>query len=94
MIIEPIEYAPKWIRHAAAKHAMDAKAYAWFRVYNSDPVKHPALRDRTSELIPAVTAMAGGGHATIVTNKGYDLQEFGFEPVGAEFAQVYRLIFV
>ncbi len=94
MIIEPIEYASNFIKKLAAQHAPNAKAYAMFQMYDSDPVKYPSLRDRTVEMVPAVKAMAGEETVTIVTYKGRELYtQYQFDAVGAQFAQVFRFIF-
>jgi hypothetical protein len=93
MIIEPIQYAPNYVKKIAAIQAPDAKAYAMFRMYDADPEKYPSLRDRTTEILPAVKAMAGSDHHAIVTMTGSDMhRQFGFDAVGAQFAQTFRLI--
>lgn len=93
MIIEPISYAPDYVKKIASEQFPEAKAYAKFELFaNSDS---PILRNRTDELMPAVAAMAGDpmGKVLIVDFKGYELKSYGADIHGAANSSTCRFIF-
>lgn len=94
-MIQPMVYAPEYIKNIAAVVAPDAKAYAMFRMYfPSDENEYPQLRDRTAELTAAVKGMAGNDNARVATFKGNEMfNTFDFDAVGAEFVATFRFIF-
>lgn len=95
-VIEPIRYAPDFIKKAAKEHGLNPKAYAIFVLYGVDELEFPALRDRTAELIPAVAGMGEKSpmDVVILDYTGSELaSQFGFKAIGIQFARNYRIIF-
>jgi hypothetical protein len=95
-MIEPIEYAPEFIKKIAKDKAPDAVAYAMIRMYDdvSDLTKHPSLRDRTKEMTLAVMGMAGKQESISFTATGTELYDtYGFEARGAAFVHTFKIIF-
>jgi hypothetical protein len=94
MIIELMEYAPDFIKNIAKEKAPNAKAYAMFGIYKSDPIKYPELRDRTEEMELALSGLVGGVYYFVtIDGTGYDLSEYGYKPLGAGYHRTYRIIF-
>jgi hypothetical protein len=99
-MIEPIEYAPEFIKKIAKDKAPDAVAYAMIRMYDdvsddvSDLTKHPSLRDRTKEMTLAVMGMAGKQESISFTATGTELYDtYGFEARGAAFVHTFKIMF-
>lgn len=100
MQIELLSDAPSYItKIAVAMGVVNPTAYAMFRMYDADPVKFPALRDRTREMNVAVKALAGafGGdvesEVQIFNLEGRDMVQYGASIVGAAHGHVFRFIF-
>lgn len=99
MQIEPFEFAPEWIKNMVAPHKPEI--FAWFRLFNEDmATKYPALRDRTKEVKQMIDGYITVGQThraadcVIVehTLTGAQLKEYGFDAVGAQYAQEFRII--
>jgi hypothetical protein len=89
-----MEYAPDFIKNIAAEKARHAKAYAMFRMYDHHPQEYPELRDRTEEMKLALYGLAGSTYyLTTIDGTGYDLSEYGYKPLGADYHRNYRIIF-
>ena len=95
-LIEPIEYAPEFIKKMAKDKAPDAVAYAMIRMYDrmDYSTKYPSLRDRTKEMTLAVMGMAGKQKSISFTATGTELYDaYGFEARGAAFVHTFKIIF-
>ena len=92
--------APDWIKALLDKKAPGRpwRSYAFFRLYEADD-RFPSLRDKTETFRAAVAGIAAHAESTFdlqnvwqddITPK--EMNEAGFEPVGAQWAQKFRLI--
>lgn len=101
--LEPAEYARPFIRQLVAYYneergraADDFRAVVIAQRYiGSDPVKYPALRDRTDEFRTMLQGFGNQGQITEVRHTGSELYEkFGFKPVGAQFAATFDILWI
>lgn len=95
-IVEPFDFACEFVKNIAAAANIKPTAYAVIRMYDADPVKHPVLRDRTNEMVGAVSGMSGKDRSEVIIMdfSGSELhREFGFNAAGAQFAAQFRVIF-
>ncbi len=95
-IVEPFDFAREFVKNIARTANINPTAYAVIRMYDTDPVKYPALRDRTNEMVGAVSGMSGKdrSESVIMDYSGSEMyREFGFEAVGAQFSAKFRVIF-
>lgn len=74
------------------------RAVAFFQIHQGiDPVLYPSLRDRTGDVRLMLLGLAGRRPEDVTTswvNTGSEFYRLGegFEPVGAQFGQTYRLM--
>lgn len=95
-LIEPFKFAPEFVKNIAAAKHIKPEAVAVITIHDSDPTEYPALRDRTHEMIAAVSGMSGKDPSEAVTETYIGSQlakEFGFKAVGAQYIHKYRIIF-
>ena len=102
--LDPAEYAKPFLRNLVALHNEargtapdDFRAVAIATRYiGSDPVKYPALRDRTDELRTMLRGFGSeAGQITEVRYTGSELYKlFGFEAVGAQFSTTYDILWI
>jgi hypothetical protein len=101
--IEPALYAPQWLFDAAKKLTgwtpdsdFQIEAIAMIRMYDMDPVKYPFSRDRTEEVRLMLKGLSGKRDIQQFDLKGVDLHRMnvGFEAVGAQFGQDFRIIVI
>lgn len=104
LIIEPAQYAPEFLKKLVAEHnaamgrdPLDFSAVVMARRYETiSAERHPALRDRRPEFR---MMLEGFGtldyHLGEARYTGAELHEkFGFQPVGAQFACVYDILWI
>ena len=103
--LEDLRYGPKWLQEllAAKFPEQQFRAYALFRHYPAEhPFSSPAtsdiFRDRTIEYKRAVAGIAGVGVGKVeelcFTGKQLrDETQGQFEPVGAQFAHTFKILF-
>lgn len=104
LIIEPAQYAPEFLKKLVAEHNVaigrdphDFSAVIMARHYDSASAeRHPALRDRRPEYR---MMLEGFGtldyHLGEARYTGSELfEKFGFQPVGAQFAYVYDILWI
>ena len=92
--VEEFEYAPDWVKNLAAYMGINPKAFAVH-------IPGYAGRDRGDVLMKAVKGIAAEDGlipemncVSIWSSRGSDLKNrFGFNPVGAQFAHLYEIIF-
>lgn len=59
---------------------------------DSDPVKHPALRDRTPDILRSLVGFGDVMETPIIfTRHGGELTSYGFEAVGAQYGQLFKI---
>lgn len=103
--IEPFQYAPEWLQKLALKITavprVKPKAVAFIRIYEPDTAaQYPSMRDRTAEYERMLEALAEVPHGAnlieVYTGTGADIRKLdvGFEPVGAQFTQTFRLLII
>lgn len=95
-MIAPFEYAPDFVKNIAEAGMVNPNAFAVIRMHDVDPIKYPALRDRTDEMVAAVSGISGKdrSEAIVMDYDGKEMnREFGFEAVGAQFGADFRIIF-
>jgi len=106
MQIEFVQYAPDYIvsvanetvnelvMHQIADHNFEFKVYAMFQMHFNASDKYESLRDRTEEMSLAVKGMVKRNSCTEVVLTGSELyNKYGFDAVGAQFAQTFKIIF-
>lgn len=99
--IEPTAYAPQWLFDAAKNLTgwtpdsdFQIDAIAMIRIYGSDPVKYPTLRDRTEEVRLMLKGLSGKRETQQFDIRGSELYKMGYPAVGAQFAQDFRIIVI
>lgn len=96
--IEPIEYAidyKSFVKKIAdANGFTDLTAYAVLRLYGDSELV--SLRDRSVETAKMLKGLKGDLNAEIksVILSGSDLYRFGFDAKGAQFTQIFKIMFV
>lgn len=103
-LVEPAQHAHPFLKNLIAAHNKaagrsedDFKAVVMGKRHeNANVEQHPALRDRTEEFRCMLVGFGDGDsqiHAARYT--GAELhKQFGFEPVGAQFAAVYDILWI
>lgn len=101
--IEPGQYAPDYLKKLVAAHnAENGEARAKLEIvsiarrYDSDPEKHPVLRDRKPEIERLLKGYVGPDAVVhSVSYTGAELRKkFDWDPVGAQFAHTYDVLWV
>lgn len=100
-MIDPIEYAPEWLKNvAAAVNGMlpfpiiNPKAVAFVRIYeNPTDVR---LRNKVDETKNMLRGLVHDLEAPVLTAEffGHELKNLGFDPVGAQFVQKFCVLII
>lgn len=99
-----MKYAPEWIQNFTNDNGgfqipvndekQGKRAFAFFQMFPDATVeKYPALRDRTEEMEKAVQGMAECNAVIVCVKRGHEWKEYGFEPVGAQYANTFALVY-